>query len=102
MASPPGSPEDADKLRGGREGRQSREDDAPEQKRLRLGLRAGSEPQDGATTPRPARDELDAHTGGEGRSDPLSLPPSLVESQVLVSPAVDQTEIDSEYVNNVC
>ena len=54
-------------MREGREGRQ-REDDAPEQKRLRLGLRAGSEPQDGATTPRPARDELDTHTGGEGRS----------------------------------
>ncbi|XP_076793466.1 RNA binding protein fox-1 homolog 1 isoform X2 [Arvicanthis niloticus] len=92
MASPPGSPEDADKLRGGREGRQRREDDAPEQKRLRLGLRAGSEPQDGATTPRPARDELDTHTGGEGGSDLLSLPPGLVENQVLVSPAVDQAE----------
>lgn len=68
MASPPGSPEDADKLRESREGRQRREDDAPEQKRLRLGLQAGSEPQDGATTPRPARDELATQTGGEGRS----------------------------------
>nr|XP_038941738.1 RNA binding protein fox-1 homolog 1 isoform X5 [Rattus norvegicus] len=95
MASPPGSPEDADKLRESREGRQRREDDAPEQKRLRLGLRAGSEPQDGATTPRPARDERDelaTQTGGEGRSEQLSLPPSLVESQVLVSPPVDQAE----------
>lgn len=68
MASPPGSPEDAGKLRGGREGRQRREDDAPEQKRLRLGLRAGSEPQDGATAPCPTPDELATHTGGEGRS----------------------------------
>lgn len=65
MASPPGSPEDAGKLREGREGRQRREDDAPEQKRLRLGLRAGSEPQDGATAPLPIRDELVTHTGGE-------------------------------------
>lgn len=64
MASPPGSPEDAGKLR---EGRQRREDDAPEQKRLRLGLRAGSEPQDGATAPLPIRDELATHTGGEDR-----------------------------------
>lgn len=67
MASPPGSPEDAGKLRGDREGRQRREDDAPEQKRLRLGLRAGSEPQDGATAPLPTRDELATHTGGEDR-----------------------------------
>ncbi|XP_076433911.1 uncharacterized protein LOC143274513 [Peromyscus maniculatus bairdii] len=92
MASPPGSPEDADKLRGSREGRQGREDDAPEQKRLRLGLRAGSEPQDGATAPLPTRDELATHTGGEGRGDPLSLSPSLVESQVLASPAAGQVE----------
>ncbi|XP_052615323.1 RNA binding protein fox-1 homolog 1 isoform X5 [Peromyscus californicus insignis] len=92
MASPPGSPEDADKLRGGREGRQGREDDAPEQKRLRLGLRAGSEPQDGATALLPTRDELATHTGVEGRGDPLSPPPSLVESQVLASPAAGQVE----------
>lgn len=68
MASPPSSPEDAGKQRGGREGWQRREDDAPEQKRLRLGLRAGSEPQDGATAPGPTRDELATNTGGEGRS----------------------------------
>ncbi|KAH0518302.1 putative RNA binding protein fox-1-like protein 1 isoform X8 [Microtus ochrogaster] len=67
MASPPSSPEDVGKLREGKEGRQRREDDAPEQKRLRLGLRAGSEPQDGATAPLPARDELATHTGGEDR-----------------------------------
>lgn len=67
MSSPPGSPEDAGKLRGGREGRQRREDDAPEQKRLRLGQRAGREPQDGETAPLPTQDELATHTGGEGR-----------------------------------
>ncbi|XP_041532084.1 RNA binding protein fox-1 homolog 1 isoform X3 [Microtus oregoni] len=79
MASPSSSPEDVGKLREGREGRQRREDDAPEQKRLRLGLRAGSEPQDGATAPLPARDELATHTGGEDRG-------------VLVSPAAGQAE----------
>ncbi|XP_041532094.1 RNA binding protein fox-1 homolog 1 isoform X12 [Microtus oregoni] len=92
MASPSSSPEDVGKLREGREGRQRREDDAPEQKRLRLGLRAGSEPQDGATAPLPARDELATHTGGEDRGDLLSLSPRLVESQVLVSPAAGQAE----------
>ncbi|XP_040603882.1 RNA binding protein fox-1 homolog 1 isoform X1 [Mesocricetus auratus] len=92
MASPPGSPEDAGKLRGGREGRQRREDDAPEQKRLRLGQRVGSEPQDGDTAPLPTRDGLASHTGGEGRSDLPSLPPSLVESQVLASPVAGQAE----------
>ncbi|XP_074179135.1 RNA binding protein fox-1 homolog 1 isoform X9 [Rhinolophus sinicus] len=83
MASPSGSPEDTSKLRG-RDGRQRREEEdaPPEEKRLRLGLEAGSAAQkEGEDAPRLGREETGTQTGGEGRGDLLSLTASLIEGQ---------------------
>ncbi|XP_038618529.1 RNA binding protein fox-1 homolog 1 isoform X4 [Tachyglossus aculeatus] len=70
MAGPSGSPEDAEKQRGG-DGKVKRdEDDAqPEGKRLKLGKEGGSGRKEGEDMPCPAREETRTQAGGEGRSD---------------------------------